>query len=50
MGSASELDYQLLLARDLGLLNVSQYTELEKRTVEVKKMLSSLIRKLRADG
>ena len=50
MGSASELEYQLLLCRDLGLLQGSVYKELEKPTIEVKRMLTSLIRKLIADG
>ena len=50
MGSASELEYQLLLCRDLGLLQSSVYKELEKSTIEVKRMLTSLIRKLMADG
>ena len=50
MGSASELEYQLLLCRDLGLLQGSVYKELEKPTIEVKRMLTSLIRKLMADG
>ena len=50
MGSASELEYQLLLCRDLDLLQGSVYTKLEKPTIEVKRMLTSLIRKLMADG
>ena len=50
MGSASELEYQLLLCRDLGLFQDSVYKELEKPTIEVKRMLTSLIRKLIADG
>ncbi len=50
MGSASELEYQLLLCLDLGLLQTTGYKELEKPTIEVKRMLTSLIRKLKADG
>jgi four helix bundle protein len=50
MGSASELDYQLLLARDLGFLGDPGYSDLSNRTIEVKKMISSLLRKLRADS
>jgi four helix bundle protein len=49
MGSASEVEYQLLLAHDLGLLNATDHEELHGRAVEVKKMLSSLIVKLRRD-
>jgi four helix bundle protein len=49
LGSASELEYQLLLCRDLGFLKNPVYEELEKPTVEVKRMLTSLIRKLKAE-
>lgn len=47
-GSASELEYHLLLARDLELLGEKQYEELQAKVSEVKKMLSSFIQKLRA--
>jgi len=50
MGSASELEYHLLLSRDLGLLGNSAYEELTKGITEVKRMLSSFIRKLSADS
>jgi four helix bundle protein len=50
MGSASELEYQLLLCQDLGFLQGSVYKELEKATIEVKRMLTSLIRKLTAES
>lgn len=49
MGSASELEYHLLLAHDLGFLNDSDYHQLNSETTEVKKVLTSLIRKLKAD-
>jgi len=42
LGSASELEYHLLLARDLGLLPVPSYEQLAAATVEVKRMLSGL--------
>jgi four helix bundle protein len=42
MGSASELDYHLLLARDLKLLVARDYTDLAERTSEVKRMLTGL--------
>ena len=48
MGSASELDYHLLLARDLGYLRVRDYQELSQATGEVKRMLSTLITKVRS--
>ena len=44
MGSASELEYQLLLARDLG---VPDYQEHSQQTQEIKRMLSTLITRLR---
>jgi len=47
MGSASELEYHLLLARDLKFLPEADYLELERRTTEVKRMLTSLIQKIR---
>jgi four helix bundle protein len=49
-GSAGELEYHILLARDLGLLNAVDYQRLSEETIEVKKMLSSLLHKLRADS
>lgn len=48
MGSASELEYYLLLVRDLGFLDTRQYDTLEKATTEVKRMLTRFIQKLRA--
>jgi four helix bundle protein len=47
MGSASELEYHLLLARDLGYLHSKQHQDLSQRTQEVKRMLSTFITKLR---
>ncbi len=49
MGSASELEYHLLPAHDLGLPNEPDYAHLADATTEVKKMLASFIHKLRAD-
>jgi four helix bundle protein len=50
MGSASELEYHLLLARDLNLLDSSRHQDLETRTIEVKRMLAAFIQKLKADS
>ena len=47
-GSASELEYQFLLARDLDYLSEREYQELNASVVEVKKMLGSLINKVEA--
>jgi four helix bundle protein len=49
-GSASELEYHTLLARDLALLQTSDYERLSTQTQEVKRMLTSLLQKLRADS
>ena len=49
MGSASELEYHLLLAKDLGYLDSTAYTLLDNGTVEVKRMLSSLLRRVDED-
>ena len=49
MGSASELEYHLLLAHDLNLLETTEYRELTGEVTEVKRMLTSFIQKLKAD-
>jgi four helix bundle protein len=46
MGSASELEYHLLLAYDLGFLKVSNYEQLASEVSEVKQMLTGFIQKL----
>ena len=48
MGSASETEYQLLLAHDLVFLNKEQYDKLNPDVTEVKRMLTSLLKTLRA--
>jgi len=48
-GSASELEYHFLLARDLGFLSDLDYTRLDNAVVEVKRMLASLVRKVEED-
>jgi four helix bundle protein len=50
MGSASELEYELLLAHDLTILTAPDYDCLSKEVTEVKRMLAALIHKLRADS
>ena len=47
-GSATETEYHLLLARDLAILPDSLYVGLQNDLVEIKKMLSSLILKVRS--
>jgi four helix bundle protein len=43
-GSAVELEYFLLLARDLGLLSTGTHEQLEGGILEVQRMLASLLR------
>jgi four helix bundle protein len=45
-GSASELEQHLLLARDLKFLTTSEFAELEKKTLEVQRMLAALAQRL----
>jgi four helix bundle protein len=46
MGSASELEYQLLLAHDLKYVASTEYEPLNECLIEVKRMLASLISKV----
>jgi len=41
-GSASEAEYHLLLAKDLGILGSNLHEELDARVAEIKKMLRGL--------
>ena len=50
MGSATELEYHLLLSHDLGILNGIDYENLSRETIEVKQMLTSFIKKLKAES
>jgi len=50
MGSASELEYHLLLSRDLDLMNDEIYEIMNKQIIEIKRMLTTLIQKLKADS
>ena len=45
-GSAVELEYHLMLARDLALLPATVYSELEHQVDEVQRMLTSLIQRI----
>jgi four helix bundle protein len=49
MGSASELQYFLLLARDLHLLPGGDYDRLAEKTTEVKRMLAGFLEKLEVE-
>ena len=48
-GSASELDYELLLAKDLGYLASPEYLRIADELSQIRKMLSSLLRKVNVD-
>ena len=50
LGSASELEYHLVLAADLGFLTPDQHAQLDGCATEVKRMLTGLAKKLTADG
>jgi len=45
-GSASETEYQLILARDLGYLGPEHHQELDTQVNEVKRMLNAFIQRL----
>jgi four helix bundle protein len=45
-GSASELEYHLLLARDLQLVAGDEFKNLEARVHEVQRMLAALVQRL----
>jgi four helix bundle protein len=46
LGSANELDYQLMLARDVGLLSIDAHDELHRSAAEVQSMLAGLISRI----
>ena len=48
-GSASELEYHFLLARDLGYIDGPSHKDLNRATVDLKKMLAALVRKVESD-
>lgn len=49
-GSASELEYHLLLAHDLGFIDDITHGQLTTQVTEIKRMLSSLIKKVRINN
>jgi four helix bundle protein len=48
MGSASELEYLLVLAKDLGYLPAQNHQSLSTDLIEVRKMLNAFIQTLKA--
>lgn len=45
-GSASETEYHLLLAKDIGILPEAEFRKTEQKVVEVQRMLTSLVQKV----
>jgi len=50
MGSASEVEYHLHLAKDLELISAKDHQSLSQRATELKRMLAALLQKLKADS
>jgi four helix bundle protein len=48
MGSCNELEYDLLLVRDLSFLPDSSYRPLNQQLEEVRRMLTGLIQSIKA--
>jgi four helix bundle protein len=48
-GSAHELEYHLLLARELGYLKPEEHDKINSQVIEIKRMLSALISRIRAE-
>jgi four helix bundle protein len=48
LGSASELDYQLLLSRDLRFMAAEEFTSASAALTEVRKMLTSFLNSVEA--
>src|SRR5947209_19506373 len=49
-GSASEVEYHLLLAHDLNYLDHAEYRQLDGEVNELKRMLTAFINKLKANS
>ena len=50
LGSGSELDYQLLLARDLGYLSEDEHAALAEKVDHLRRMLANFIRAVATDN
>ena len=49
-GSASELEYHVLLAHDLQIVQVEEYEHVVRAAAEIRRMLAGLLRKLRTEN
>ncbi|GAB4141992.1 MAG: four helix bundle protein [Planctomycetaceae bacterium] len=47
LGSASEAEYQLLLAKDLGFLETASWNRLNDQIIEIKRMTTGLLKSIR---
>jgi four helix bundle protein len=50
IGSAFEVEYHILLAKDLGLITKERNELLEEHIIEIKRMLAALLLKVRTDS
>jgi four helix bundle protein len=50
MGSTVEIEYRLLLARDLAYIDEMIHEQLTNEVTQIKRMLTSFIQKLKANG
>jgi four helix bundle protein len=46
-GSANEVEYHLLLAKDLNFLTAAEHRDLEAKVLEIQRMLASLVQSLK---
>ena len=49
LGSSSEVEYLLLLSKDLKYLNEMMYINLSNQIIEIKKMISGYIRRIKSN-
>jgi four helix bundle protein len=49
MGSAYEIDYQLILAKDLNYIQNEKYLTLSEETNKIQRKLASLLKKIRSE-
>ena len=47
-GSANEVEYHLLLAKDLNYLTVNEHEGLEGKVLEIQRMLAALVQSMKA--
>ena len=50
MGSASETEYLLMLAHELGFLRNGELAAMSEQVIQVKRMLAALLKRLKAES